>query len=95
MHDVELRAVEIHAFVRIVEAAQRLGDDAELHGERQLAAVTREDGREGLPIEVLHDDHGAAAGFGDLVGLRDVGVIQRAQRAAPRHGTFASTRDRG
>ena len=76
--DLEGLAVEVLELVGVVEAGERVDEDAERHaqGEPARGADPAEDAVEGLPLQELHADVEALAVAADLVGLHHVGVVE-------------------
>lgn len=78
MDELKLRSVVVFELVRIVQPRQRIDEHPKKDGEREATALSaaREDPRQRLPLQVLHDDHRCAGLLVDLVCLYDVGVVE-------------------
>ena len=67
---------EVGELVGVVEPAQRIDQDVEVQLQRDRAAIVLQEGRERLPLEVLHHDGGHPRALHDGDRLDDVGVVE-------------------
>jgi hypothetical protein len=75
--DVDRRAVVVAEAVRVVQPAQRVGDDAEPdRGAERPRPRAPEQLLERQPLDVLHRQEGHPLLLADLVGVHDVGVVE-------------------